>query len=101
MLRSRILMLPSISQCGACTVPELAQLREGGWCIGEEKGLALGVFGHLDGAIVDPVGCAAERLGELGHGEIAGHAAGVRLMALLQDAMLEANVPHRARQDLR
>ena len=69
-LRSRMLILPSKSQCGERAILELAELVERGRRIGEQKGLALRVFGHLDGAVVDPVVDPVrrelQRLGESG-----------------------------------
>ena len=51
--------------------------------------------------MIEPVRYHAERLGELGHGEIPGDLARVGLMAVAEQAMAKANRPDRAGQDRR
>ena len=99
-----MLILPSKSQRGTCAVLKLPELVECDRCIGEQVGLPLGVFGDLDSSIVnpivDPVWGEVQGLGDLRHRQVAGDAARVRLMLLLEEAMLEADGPDRAGQHL-
>src|ERR1051326_8297239 len=97
MLRSRMLILPSKSQMGERAGFEPPELLERGRRVGKQEGLALRIFGHLNSSIVnpivDPVGCEAQRWGDLRHRQVAGDPPWVRLMALEEDAVAQADDP--------
>ena len=83
---------------------QLLQVLHRRWLIRKQVEARGRVFGELNPAIgepvVEPMGGDPETAGELGHRQTLGHLARMRLMPLLQTAMLEANGSDRARQDL-
>src|SRR5215469_14083263 len=93
-LRSRILILLSITECLDSACSKLSELLQGGRRIGKEIEVGSWIPAHLNGSIVDaiihPMGRDVQGLGHLRQGERARHLAGMGLMADLKDPMTQA-----------